>query len=221
MNTKTSLTKRPKAERRSRNGGFTILEMICVVAVVAALVSVVMGSPGLITSGRDATAVQELAAVIDSARARSMRGVEKVWVAFGESDAPEPFASYVICTEVADGSGTLVTADAWKKLPPGFVFTDSNPVVSTSGVNFFAMDQSDNIRTVETGAGRQTCTVIGFGALGEVLVPVTDGRPLLVAFGPGQVSGRSTEAMGGGPIPPEKCNWVSIQPATGKVNIIP
>lgn len=221
MNRKTQLTKGPKPGRRSRSGGFTILEMICVVAVVALLVSVVMGSPGLVTSGRDAAAVQELASVIDSARAKSMRGVEKVWVAFGGADAPEPHASYLICTEVADGSGNLVAADAWKKLPPGYVFADSLPAVATSGVNVFGLESSDNMRTVDTGAGRMSCIVIGFGPLGEVQLPLTDGRPLLVAFGPGQASGMNVEAMGGGKIPAEKCNWVSIQPATGKVNIIP
>ncbi len=221
MNTRSSVSQGLKPGGLLRAGGFTVLEMICVVAIVALLVSVVMGSPGLVTSGRDTTAVQELAAVIDSARARSMRGVEKVWVAIGGADAPEPHAAYVICLDAADGSGNLVVADAWRKLPPGFVFTDTLPALASSGVNVLGLDRGDHIKTVESGNGRQLCAVIGFGPLGEVMIPKTDGRPLLVAFGPGQANGASSEAMGGGEIPPEKCSWVSVQPATGKVNIVP
>jgi len=93
--------------------------------------------------------------------------------------------------------------------------------VSASGVNVLGLDRSEHIKTVDAGSGRHVCVVIGFGPLGEVMVPQTDGRALLVAFGPGQANGASSEAMGGGKIPPEKCSWVSVQPATGKVNIIP
>jgi prepilin-type N-terminal cleavage/methylation domain-containing protein len=210
-----------QAGRTRRVGGFSLLEMIAVVAVVALLVTLVMGSPGLITSGRDTTAVQELASVIESARARSMRGVEEVWVAFGENNAPQPFAAYVVCVDAQDGSGDLVPVAAWKLLPPGLVFTDTNPAVGTSGVNLLELDGSDHYKTVRTADGRVVCKSIGFGALGEVIVPRADNRTLLVAFGPGQVAGSNTEAMGGGDIPPEKCNWVSVQPATGKVTITP
>lgn len=202
-----------------------MLEMVCVVAVVALLITIVMGSPGLVTSGRDTTAVQELAAVIESARAKAMRGVETSWVAFSGREGASPFASYAVCGEEQDGTGKLRPREAWRKLPSGFVFTDVSPALDSAGVNLGKLDATGTIKPVitmgESGVLLADCRCIGFGALGEVIHPKTDGRPILVAFAQGEVFGTDTRALSGESLEPGKCRWISIQPATGKVTILP
>lgn len=202
-----------------------MLEMVCVVAVVALLISIVMGSPGLVTSGRDTTAVQQLASAIDSARAKAMRGVETSWVAFSGAEGMNPFAAYAVCGEEADGSGRLRPREAWRNLPAGFVFADAMPALNSAGVNLAKLDASASIKTVitmgENGVLLADFRCIGFGPLGEVIYPQTDGRPILVAFAQGEVSASGTSALGGESHRPEKCRWISVQPATGKVTILP
>jgi len=213
--------RREMAATRGRAAGFTLVETMAVMLVVAVLFSIVMGARGLFSSGRESAAVQELASVIEGARAQAMRGVGDVYVAFAIDGGDASHRRYALCERVEQDE-SLRPFSAWHTLPAGCVLADCPPAVTEAGRNLFSMVPERQRIQTNTAEGGQflNCYCLRFGSRGQILSPDTEGRPLLFALAEGEVSSSGPQALDGGRHQPEKCLWVSVQPATGKVSLL-
>ena len=216
--------RREMAARLRRAGGFTLIETLAVLLVVGVLFSIMMGARGIFSSGRESTAVQELASVIESARSQAMRGVGDVWVAFAIEGNEESHRRYALCEQVGQigQDEDLRPFSAWHMMPVGCVLTNCPPAMSDAGRNFLsALSEQQRIQTNTTAGGQYlNCYCLRFGSRGQLLSPDTEGRPLLLALAEGIVSDSGPQALDGSRHKPEKCLWVSVQPATGKVTLL-
>ena len=204
-----------------RRGGFTLVETLMVLLVAGLMISIMMGARGLFSSGREAAAAQELASVLESARAQAMRGVGDVLVAFAVSGDLASHRRYALCEELEVDKSIRPTT-AWRMLPPGCVLTNCLPATNAAGRNLLTLQlASQRVEALtEDGGQMLNCVCLRFGARGQLLSPDTDGSPLLLALAQGDSTGAGPEALDGSRHSPEQCLWVSVQPATGKVSLL-
>ncbi len=208
--------------------GFTLLEMLVVVTIVAMMVGLTVGVTGSLRGSRGSTAAQQLAAVIDSARAKALLDAGEVVVAFATNAVSDPRLAYravVICQSRLVGSSQppqYEPVSGWFSLPEGFVFALARPADEEAGVN--VLDAPDALQLVSLPGTEPDALLpcIGFRELGAVSLPLdTRGRPVLVAIAEGMVDvGRPVSAMGMAHTP-DMCRWLAVQKNSGNALILP
>ncbi len=213
---------------RSGQAGFTLLEMLVVVTIIALVAGMTVGVSGALKGSRGSTAIQQLAAVIDTARAKALTGQGEVVLAFATEAVPNQEAAYravLICQaqRVAGRNDHLYEpVSGWYYLPEGYVFTQANPASSEAGIN--VLNATDARQRVQLPGGRQEVSLpcIGFRDLGQVSLPAeTRGRPVLVAIAEGEVTGGNPRTPQGLTHTPEMCRWLAVQKHSGNSQILP
>lgn len=158
----------------TRHAGFTMIEMLAVVSILAIVISATVGVAGSLRSSRGMTGVHQIAAACDAARARAMKEQREVMLAFsrlslGEGyedravlicSAPPPSSSDLDLTSEGEmqrqRESVLEPLSEWIYLPEGHSFVDVAPASRAAGVNVLGM------------GGR----LAGYGCLVTVVWPV-------------------------------------------------
>lgn len=214
--------------REAGAGGFSLLEMLVVVTIISIMVGLTVGVTGALQGSRGSTAVQQLAAVIETARARALTGRGEVMVAFATHAAADSRLAYralVICQRDAfteEQQPKFMPVSEWFLLPEGYVFTLAQPAESNAGMNVFTVADAMQ-KVVLPGNGLEVeLPCIGFGDLGQVTWPVeTNGRPVLLAIAEGGASvGSPVDARGMGHVAAD-CRWLAVQKNSGNTMILP
>ncbi|HEY1081767.1 MAG TPA: hypothetical protein VGE29_05865 [Prosthecobacter sp.] len=221
---------RPQPGARSQ--GFSILEILVVVGVMLLMVGLILGSTGAISSTQGMSAVQQVTALCDLARARSLRGDGAVLLAFAGASpgaTGEPFRSAVLCAEdlTTEDPNDYVSISDWYHLPKGYVFSNVGAVDATAGVNVFSAPNARKLVRLPGGGAPAEMVCVGFGSLGEVVFPeaaasdVPAQDSLLIAVAEGQASADGARSRSGGAIRPEECRWLALRRNSGSPMILP
>jgi hypothetical protein len=173
--------------------------------------------------------VQEMAALLDDARAQALTGQGEVVVAFATEAVEEAGLAYravMVCRErpgVAGSERAYEAVSGWHRLPEGYVFAEADPASNEAGVNVLsAADARQRVRLPGGGGGEARLPCIGFRELGEVTRPrETRGRPVLVAVAEGQAEAGGPVNLQGGEHTAEQCRWLAVQRNSGNNMILP
>lgn len=210
-----------------RTGGYTLIEMLVVIMIITLVVGMTAGVTDSLKSNRGTAATQQLASVLDSARARALSGQGEIWFVISNGEARPPalaYRSYAVCETIKDDNGLdiLQPVAGWEHLPLGYVFAITAPALTSAGVNLSTHPSSTKRVRISPSnpAGVANFPCIGFGSLGEVEHP-DDEPPLLLAVGEGEVRGNLPRKLNGTPHEPAICRWLSIQRNTGKAVLLP
>jgi prepilin-type N-terminal cleavage/methylation domain-containing protein len=214
---------------RQRRDGFTLLETLVVVTIIAILVGLTAGVTGAISGSRGSTAVQQVAAFLDEARAKALTGEGEVMVAFATNAVPEEGASFravMICQQRPSGgvqARPFEPVSGWFYLPPGYLFADTDPADSIAGVNVLrAADRLQRVVLPGPSGLEMELPCIGFRELGVVSRPrETGGKSVLVAVAEGAVEGGRPKSFQGMEHTPDKCRWLAVQKNSGTSMILP
>lgn len=214
---------------KAPQGGFTLVEILVVVGILAFMIALVGSSTGVIGKTQGLTAVTEFTALCDLARGRSMDGEGPVMVAFaanGDLATGEPYRSAILCTEdtTTDAPDDYVAMSEWFHLPAGYVFSDIDAATSAAGGNVLTAPNST--RKVKVPGSGETVDLpcLGFGSLGEVVFPEPDTTAqdtLLVAIAEGDVVANGPVSKRGGAHKPGECRWVAVRRNSGTPMILP
>jgi len=126
--------------RRTRSRGFTLLELLIVIAVMAVLLAISIPSlQGLGRGSRANTALFQLNTTLNLARQMAITTRQNVHVMFPDSalsynatNAPYAYSAYAVYSQRDGYVGN------WRKLPAGIVFHDTyRPVGDTSATQPF------------------------------------------------------------------------------------
>jgi type II secretory pathway pseudopilin PulG len=220
-------------------GGFTLLEALIAVTIVAVLAGMTLGVNGAIRGSRGTTAVQQVVALLDTARARALAEQDEVVVAFATGasvGSSEPFRAALVARRAQrtfeDGGLQEDGADdffepvtEWFRLPEGYVFAFARPANPQAGVNFLAVPDTERFVELPGTSGRRVLLpCVGFGPLGQLVIPqaaAIEGLPLLVAIAEGSAAGSGSSGPGGAAHGPADCRWVAVQPASGSSLALP
>lgn len=222
-------------QKRQAVGGFTLLEMLVVITIIAVMVALTAGVTGALNGSKGNTAAHQVAAAVDLARSKSLAGQGEVVLAFATAQVSLPgiaWRAMIICQE-AEGSSSVVGTDrsairydaitGWFYLPEGYVFSQAPPADPQAGVNVLtAGDSLITVRLPGGGSEEVALPCIGFQQLGEVVVPPqTQGLPILVALAEGEATSAGPTDFGGAIHRSEQCRWVAVQRLTGNSKVLP
>lgn len=211
-------------------GGFSLIELLVAVTIIALVVGITAGVAGSLNSSRGMTAIHQVAALCDAARAKAMKGEGEVALAFatgGVGPAGEPFRAVLMCREndaTADIPDDLVAAAEWYYLPPGYVFSDASPASRNAGTNVLRLNQGLRQVKLPGDAGTVMLPCVSFGPLGEVIFPEADASSqgtLLLAIAEGEAAETGPQSASGEPLLPEDCRWIGLQRNSGASLILP
>lgn len=222
---------RQDARRRLKvaQGGFSILEILVVVGIMTVMIGLVLGSSGAINGSQGMTAVQQVTAMCDLARARSMRGEGTVLLAFSTgkgSLTSEPFRSAILCAEdlSTEEADDYIAISEWFHLPAGYVFTNISAANLSAGVNVFSDPEALRMVTLPGSVEKVELPCVGFGSLGEIVFPEPDSaaqESLLVAVAEGTAGTDGPRSRFGGVHVPEDCRWIALRRNSGAPMILP
>ena len=215
--------------KKTSRQGFTLLEMLVVLTIIAIIVGLTAGVTGAINGSKGSTAIQQVAAFLDEARAKALTGQGEVVVAFATEAVPLEGVAYravVICQARPTGPRVqprFEPLSGWFHLPDGFVFSTAYPANGAAGVNVLrASDANQRVFLPGPNAGEVSLPCIGFRELGEVTRPAnTQGRPVLLAVAEGEVVGGQVQSFQGLEHSPEMCRWLAVQKNSGTSMILP
>lgn len=217
------------SKKKTTRQGFTLLEMLVVLTITAIIVGLTAGVTGAINGSKGSTAIQQVAAFLDEARAKALTGQGEVVVAFATEAVPMDGVAYraaLICRARPTGpllSPRFEPLSGWFYLPDGFVYATSYPATGAAGVNVFrTSDAHQRVLLPGPTAGEVSLPCIGFRELGEVSRPLsTQGRPVLLAVAEGEVVNGKALSFQGEEHSPEKCRWLAVQKNSGASMILP
>jgi prepilin-type N-terminal cleavage/methylation domain-containing protein len=213
--------------------GFSMIEMLAVVSIIAIVISATVGVAGSLRASRGMTGVHQLAAACDAARARAMKEQREVMLAFSTQTMGEGYEgrAVLICSAPLpspnDGELTaeseiqrqresiLEPLSEWIYLPDGHVFAAVAPASRAAGVNILTLMGTTRRVRLPGDSGVASLTCIGFGSMGEVVFPEatpTNGAPLLIAI---------AETANPDSVNPQECRWIGIQTHSGASMILP
>lgn len=196
----------------------SLLEVLVTLTLLATLTALTGGALNTLASWRGLSAIQQLAADLDEARALALAGQQPVWVAFAAGESPgEAYRAYVRCSVIRGPGGErlLQPAGNWRHLPTGQVFSLSTPATPEAGRNL--LDDPAAVQVVQLAGSRVHLPCLGFGVLGEILHP-PQGRPLL-ALAEGEIAhGLPRQRHGPGP---DACRWLALHRHTGNALLLP
>lgn len=206
----------PRMPGQRQTNALSLLEVLVTLTVLAALTALTGGALATLASWRGLSAIQQLAADLDEARAQALAEQQEVWLAFA-CVGGDAFRAYVRCMPIrgSDGETRLHAVGDWRRLPTGQVFSLSAPASPEAGRNLL-IDPSALVAVQLAGAEAQL-PCLGFGALGQLLHPPR-GQALL-ALAEGVVNhGQPLQRQGPGP---EPCRWLVLHRHTGHALLLP
>lgn len=129
---------------QSTRSGVTLTELLVVMAVIAALLSLAVPTWGAITRSQANNAAISLAmGTLEQARLAALSGKKEVWVLFRNDEGLKQ-ASLRIMTRASTGSPQFIPAGSWTMLPRGVMFL--------AGENTL-MDQKPPAEVITTALG--------------------------------------------------------------------
>lgn len=194
----------------------SLLEVLVTLTLLATLTALTGGALTTLASWRGLSAIQQLAADLDEARAQALSGPEEVWLAF-TTVGPDAFRAYQRCASRRgpDGAKCLHPVGDWHRLPPGQVFSLAAPASPEAGRNL--LTDAAALQLVQLAGSQAQLPCLGFGGLGQILHP-PQGRPLL-ALTEGEIDrGQPRQRQGPGP---EACRWLVLHRHTGNALLLP
>lgn len=196
----------------------SLLEVLLTLTLLTLLMALTGGALATLTSWRGLSAIQQLAADLDEARAQALTEPQEVWVAFAGSNLPgEAFRAYARCRPVTGSQGErwLQPDGDWQRLPAGQVFSLSQPATQEAGRNLLA--ETASLQPVRLAGGLVELPCLGFGSLGQLIHPPF-GQPLL-ALAEGEIHhGQPRQKWGPGA---EPCRWLVLHRHTGNALLLP
>ena len=167
----------------STRSGVTLTELLVVMAVIAALVSLAVPTWGVITrSQANNAAVSLVMGTLEQARLAAVSGKKEVWVLFKNDDPRKQASLRIVTREGIGGTGAVpfTSVGSWTQLPLGITFQ--------TGENTL-MDQKPLIEVIAAamgtaiGASTSPATSIGgvmFQRSGRIGIPQQGGPALLL-----------------------------------------
>lgn len=213
--------------RRCRCDGFSLTEVLVVIGVMAALLGLILGGTGSMNGTQGMTAVHQVAALYDLARAKALRGESGVVIAFANMNvgvAGKAYRSAIVC---ADDPSTEAPDDVrpvseWYHLPEGFVFTLAPTASAGAGVNLLSLPNGTRPVRFPGAAANVELPCVGFGSLGEVVFPESDAEEsLLIAIAEGWADSGNPRARSGQVHLPGECRWIALRRNSGSPMILP
>lgn len=194
----------------------SLLEVLVTLTLLATLTALTGGALTTLASWRGLSAVQQLAADLDEARALALTEQQEIWLAFAPVGA-EAYRAYVRCAarRGPEGERVLHPVGDWRRLPPGLVFSLAAPASPEAGRNL--LTDTAALQSVLLAGSERQLPCLGFGGLGQILHPPL-GRPLL-AMTEGEVEhGLPRQRHGSGP---DSCRWLVLHRHTGNALLLP
>lgn len=196
----------------------SLLEVLVTLTLLATLTALTGGALSTLASWRGLSAIQQLAADLDEARALALAEQQAVWVAFaaGESSGAA-YRAYVRCRAMRgpEGEPLLQPVGHWRHLPSGQVFSLTAPASPEAGCNL--LGDPTAVQVVQLAGSRVHLPCLGFGVLGQILHPPL-GRPLLALAEGEVVHGLPRQRHGPGP---DACRWLALHRHTGNALLLP
>ncbi len=194
----------------------SLLEVLVTLTLLATLTALTGGALTTLASWRGLSAIQQLAADLDEARAQALAGQEEVWLTFDTVGA-DAFRAYARCARIPDvnGESRLQPVGNWSRLPPGQVFSLAAPASPEAGRNL--LTDATALQPVQLAGTQVPLPCLGFGKLGQLLHP-TPGRPLLALTEGDILHGLPRPQHGPGP---EACRWLLLHRHTGNALLLP
>ena len=209
--------------------GFSLVELMVVIAVVAVVVGMTVGVSGSLNSNRGLAAIHQVISIVDSARSQALRGEGRVGLAFSTHSSAatgEVYRSVLICREnlQTEREDDWMAVSEWFYLPQGFVFSTVQPASAAAGVNLLD-GFHEELSVVVPGAMTEVrLPGLVFGPLGEVVAPGSVGAAsdsILLAVAEGVVDGALPAKSNGAIHTPEECRWLAIRRSSGASVILP
>lgn len=212
-----------------RQNGFSMLEILVVIGVMTFMVGLVLGSTGAINGTQGMTAMHQVTAMCDLARSRSLRGEGTILLAFAAKNSGttgQPYRSAILCAEDAttEDPEDYVAISEWYHLPAGYVFTNIEAASESAGGNIFKLTNASRKIKLPGTMDLVELPCIGFGSLGEVVIPEPDTNTLesmLIAIAEGQADVDGPLTRKGGTHVPEECRWIAVRRNSGSPMILP
>lgn len=194
----------------------SLLEVLVTLTLLATLTALTGGALATLASWRGLSAIQQLAADLDEARAQALAEQDEVCLIFA-TVGPDAFRAYVRCARILDANGEsrLQPVGNWRRLPAGQVFSLAAPASPEAGRNL--LTDAAALQPMQLAGAQVPQPCLGFGSLGQLLHP-TLGRPLL-ALTEGDIQhGLPRPQHGPGP---ETCRWLILHRHTGNALLLP
>lgn len=215
--------------RQKHRHGFSILELLVVIGVITVMLGLVLGSTGAINGTQGMTAIHQVTAMCDLARARAMRGEGTILLAFAAANGGatgEPYSSAILCAEdeSTENPNDYKAISEWYHLPKGYVFTTASAVSPTAGLNILTAPNATRLVALPGNGPQVDLPCVGFGSLGEVIFPEPDATAqdsLLIAVAEGQATEGGPLSRTGSMHRPDQCRWVAVRRNSGAPMILP
>lgn len=215
--------------RRIRCDGFSLTEILVVIGVLALLLGLILSGTGAMSGTQGMTAVHQVAALCDLARARALRGETGIVIAFAKTDigvSGKAYRSAIICADdpSTEESDDVRPVSDWYHLPEGFVFTLASTASPDAGANLLTLPQVSKPVRFPGAAANVELPCVGFGSLGEVVFPEFDAEAeesLLIAVAEGWADSGNPRARSGQMHQPSECRWIALRRNSGSPMILP
>ncbi|WP_166442734.1 prepilin-type N-terminal cleavage/methylation domain-containing protein [Phragmitibacter flavus] len=156
--------------------GYTLVEILVVIGIISVLMGTVVNIPGILTTNRRVSALQEIAAVLEQARSQALRGNGTIYVAFSpltSSGTLEPCRQYAMFEEPETPGSDIRQIGEWRSLPDGLIFHPDATAAGTPGTwsNLYKAGTEAEKAFKLFNQEEITMPTLGFGSLGEVVFP--------------------------------------------------
>ncbi len=212
---------------RFRCDGFSLTEVLVVVGVLALLLGLILSGTGSMNGTQGMTAVHQVAALCDLARAKALRGESGVVIAFANANlggSGKAYRSAILCVEdpSTEAPDDVRPVSEWYHLPEGFVFTLAPTASAGAGVNLLSVPNGTRPVRFPGAAANVALPCVGFGSLGEVVFPESETEEaLLIAIAEGWADSGNPRARSGQVHLPGECRWIALRRNSGSPMILP